>query len=201
MTSTSTTPAWETYAARYQQLANTPLDPATVDQWLAQWSDLSKEVGEAYAVAFRDKDEDTTDEAAQERYLSFVRDILPRSQQADQALKEKLLALQGWQPAEQHQQMLRRLRAEAALYREDNVQLEADIAAKANQYRQITGRMTVTLGGEELTFAQASLRLQDPDRAKREEAWRSMADRRLADREQLDALYLELLAMRRQVAR
>jgi oligoendopeptidase F len=192
---------WQEVHRRIDDLLAADLTPEQVPAWLGKWSDISKETGEAWANAYRGKDEDTTDQAAQERYLHFVREILPQAQAADQELKTKLLAVQDWQPGPQHEQMLKRLRAEADLYRDENVKLEAEIASRGNEYRQITGRMTVTLDGEELTFAQAGLRLQEPDRRKREEAWRAMAERRLVERDKLDRLYLDLLTMRRQVAR
>lgn len=192
---------WPDFDRRYRALLDQPLDAAGVPAWLTRWSDLEREFLEAFTDVNRAKDEDTTDEAAQAEYLRFVTELQPQKQPVGQALKDKLLAVQDLEPGPDQAQMMRRLRNEADLYREENVRLEADIAARANEYRKMTGAWTVTLDGRDMTFAEAGTRLLENDRAAREQAWRAMAERRLQDAERLDALFLELLLQRRQVAR
>ena len=60
--------------------------------------------------------------------------------------------------------------------------------------------MTVTLDGEEMTLQRAADRLKNPDRAIREEAWRTIQNRRSQDWEKLDQLYTELITLRHKVA-
>lgn len=156
---------------------------------------------EAKIAAIRANAEDTTDQAAERVYLRFVQEIEPQVALKTQALKSKLLSVEGFEPQADHRELLRRFRSEAKLFRDVNVPLQADVDTRANDYNKITGAMTVMLGGEELTLQQAGQRLLDPDRAIREEAWRAMDARRSQDREALNVLFLDLLTLRRQIAR
>jgi oligoendopeptidase F len=60
--------------------------------------------------------------------------------------------------------------------------------------------MTVEIEGKELTLQQAGVILQSTDRAKREEAYRKISERRLKDKDQLDELFSKLIGLRHQVA-
>lgn len=192
---------WETIAPHYAALEREELTSETVGGWLTRWSDLERAVREAGARASRAKSEDTTDQEAERVYLHFIQEISPKASVAAQALKTKLLAVDGWTPGPDETQMMKRLRAEADLFREENVPLQAEIATVANEYDKRTGVMVVTLDGEELTLQQAESRLNRADRAKREEAWHAVQNRWLEDDDALDELYLQLLAKRRQLAK
>jgi oligoendopeptidase F len=60
--------------------------------------------------------------------------------------------------------------------------------------------MTVEWKGQELTLQQASVMLQETDRALREEVYHKITDRRLKDKELMDELYTKLIRIRHQVA-
>ncbi len=191
---------WDTVAPHFSALANEDLNAEGVGDWLERWSDLEKVLGEAGAKASRAKSEDTTDKEAEAAYLHFVQDIIPKWTVAAQALKTKLLAVPGYEPIPEHRQFLRRLRSDADLFRAENVPLQAQLQTLANEYSKITGTMTVTLNGEEVTLPQAEQSLLDTDRSVREQAWRAVQARWLQSREDLDALYLKMLPLRRQLA-
>jgi len=94
----------------------------------------------------------------------------------------------------------RRFQDAAALYREANVELGVQHEAQMNRHGVLTGNQKVRLGGEELTIPQARQRADSPDRAAREEAWRALAASNGEVAPDLDALMLELLETRRQLA-
>ncbi len=192
--------AWDTVAPHFAALADEDLTAEGVGDWLLRWSEMEKHLGEAGARAGRAKSEDTTDQKAEAAYLHFVQEITPRWTVAAQALKTKLLAVPGYEPAPEHRQFLRRLRSDADLFRAENVPLQAALQTLANEYDKLTGAMTVTLAGEEMTLPQAEGKLLDPDRAVREGAWRAVQARWLEAREPLDTLYLRMLPLRRQLA-
>ncbi len=193
--------SWDTFGPQYAALNTEVLTAETVPGWLTRWSDLERDVRELGARLSRAKSEDTTDEDAQKAYLYYITEVAPKIQVASQELKTKLLAVEGYEPAPDLVQMMRRLRSDSDLFREENVPLQAEIAATANQYDNLTGAMTVTLDGEELTLPAVGQRLLEPDRARREEAWHAIMGRFMQDREALDALFLNLLAKRRQLAK
>ena len=192
--------AWNTVAPFFDALAAEELTAETIGDWLTRWSELEKVLGEAGAAAGRAKSEDTTNADAEAKYLNFVQKIMPQWTIAAQALKTKLLDVPDFTPPPDQEQFVRRLRNDADLFRESNVSIQAELQTLANEYSKLTGAMTVTLHGEELTLPQAEQRGMDTDRNVREDAWRVVQSRWLESREALDALYLQMLPLRRQLA-
>ncbi len=191
---------WSTVAPFFTALEAEDLTTGGVSDWLLRWSELEKTLGEAGARAGRARSEDTANAEAEAAYLNLVQKIIPQWTVAAQALKTKLLAVPDFMPSPDQEQFLRRLRNDADLFRESNVPIQAQLQTLANEYDKLTGPMTVTLGGEELTLPQAEQRGLDNDRAVREEAWRAVQNRWLESRAELDALYLQMLPLRRQLA-
>jgi oligoendopeptidase F len=68
------------------------------------------------------------------------------------------------------------------------------------QYGVISGKMTVTVKGQEYTLQQAAKFLEDPDRKLREEVYHKISQRRLEDKKELNELFTSLLVKRHQVA-
>lgn len=191
---------WSTVQPHVDALLAAPLDKAAVDGWLRQWNSLAEVLAEAEAQIYRDVTENTADAAAEQRFEHFVGQIKPQVHMAEQALKQKMLAVEGYQPGEDTALLLRRFRTEAEIFRADNVALESKLALLSNQYNKIVGGMTIAWQGEDLTLPQANSRLQEPDRAAREAIWRRIMERYLAAREAINDLYLKMLPLRRQSA-
>jgi oligoendopeptidase F len=191
---------WSVVEPRYQALLQEELTPERTPAWLGRWSDLQREVAEAFAALSRAKDEDTQDKQAEAAYLRFVREVQPKLQQAGQSLRSKLLAVEGFEPGPDLEQMMRRFRNDADLYREANVPVLAEATARANEYNKLTGGLAVELDGQTLTVREAQERLLETDRARREAAWRAIETARLGVGPRLDALLLELLGLRRRLA-
>ncbi len=198
---TSTDPyTWEAVEQQYSALLAEPLTLEKVADWLVRWSDLEAIMVEAEAASFRAKTENTTDAEAEQRYQHLMTAIKPKVEAANQQLKQKLLRVEQLDSQPEYHELLRRLRSEADLFREANLPLQAEEQARSSNFYPISGAMSVILDDQELTIPKAEQRLLDPDRDRREQAWRAVAARRLRDRDTLSALYLELLALRRQIA-
>ncbi|MPY66687.1 M3 family oligoendopeptidase [Deinococcus sp. SDU3-2] len=191
---------WDTYAPRFEALLATDLAAESVPGWLAEWSALEAELGQAGSKLATHADLHTDDAAAQARYARFLEEVSPQAQRTGQALIEKLLAVPGYQPAPDFALTYRRMRDEAALFREANVDLGVTHEAQMNRHGVITGNQQVALDGETLTVPQAKQRLDHPDRSVREAAWRALAASNGEVAPQLDALMLELLPTRHQLA-
>lgn len=192
---------WNSLEPHFNALTAEALSPEGVGTWLMRWSDLLKVIHEAGARAERAKSEDTTDTEAEAAFLHYIENIVPQTEVASQALKTKLLSVPGYAPAPDHVQMLKRLRSDADLFRAENVAVQSQLDVLANEYDKIAGSLSVTLDGEEMTLPQAGLRLLATDRATREEAWQAMSEKWLSVRPALDALYLQMLPLRRSLAR
>ncbi|MCA9922189.1 MAG: M3 family oligoendopeptidase, partial [Anaerolineales bacterium] len=189
---------WEQIAPYYDALLAREITAVSVTDWLADWTRLDNLVSEVYARLYLAHDLDTNNKEAEQRYFTFLENVIPPVQTADQALKDKLL--QSEQSPEGMAVPLRNLREEAALFREENIPLSIELNKQSSQYQKIVGGQTVMWEGKELPLPQLKPFYNDPDRAVRERAWRLAQDRRLADRAALNELWQEMLPLRRQIA-
>ncbi|THF86586.1 oligoendopeptidase F [Deinococcus sp. KSM4-11] len=192
---------WSAYAPGFRALLDEPLDAPAVPGWLTRWSELSSTLAEVAGKLSTHADLHTDQPDVQQRYQSFLADVMPNAERADQALREKLLAVPGYTPAADFALTYRRFRDAAALFREANVELGVMHEQQKNRHSVITGNQSVTLDGEALTIPQARQRLDSPDRAARESAWRALSDSNLRVSAALDEVMLDLLVTRRQLAR
>jgi oligoendopeptidase F len=182
-------------------LLATVLSHDNVESWLQQWSDLTAVLHESRSQIHREVSENTADEEAEKRFIVFVEQIMPQAKIADQALKSKLLAFEDYSPSADNAMMMKRFRTEASIFREENVPLQSELTKLGNEYEKLVGGMTIEWEGEEETMPQARLHLRDKDRTTREKAWRLEMARFGAERDKLNKLYLQMLSLRRQVAK
>lgn len=192
---------WSEYADEYATLLEAELNAADVPEWLARWSALGARLSDVSTKLSVHKDLHTDDPAIQERYENFVSEVLPKEQRAAQALIEKLLAVPDYVPAPDFALNYRRFRDAAALFREANVELGVVHEQQSMRHSVITGNQKVQLGDEELTIPQAKQRIDNPDRSVREAAWRALQASNIAVAPELDAVMLDLIQTRRQMAR
>ncbi|MEJ2748401.1 MAG: M3 family metallopeptidase, partial [Anaerolineae bacterium] len=149
-------------------------------------------------MIYVEKSLDTADPDKEQAFLDFVNEVEPKARVADQALKERLLALDI--ADDDMALVLRNMRNEADLFREANVPLQAKLAKLENDYDKITGSLKTDWQGEEKNLVQLGLLLKEKDRAVREQAWNKTMDLWLSQRESLNKLYADMLALRQQVA-
>jgi oligoendopeptidase F len=192
---------WNSIQTYLDSLEVEVLTAQNVPAWLLRWNTLEVALANASSVAYRAMTEDTTNTEAEETYLHLVKNIRPKMQVANQRLNTKLLAVTDFEPGLEHELMLKRLRAEADLFRAENVPLQTELTVLASEYRKIVGRMNVSLDGREQTIPEASVALLEPDRDRRELVWHAVNDRHLEDQTALDDLFLKMVALRQQVAR
>jgi oligoendopeptidase F len=192
---------WGTVRPHVDALLATVLSHDNVESWLQQWSDLTAVLHESRSQIHREVSENTADEEAEKRFIVFVEQIMPQAKIADQALKSKLLAFEDYSPSADNAMMMKRFRTEASIFREENVPLQSELTKLGNEYEKLVGGMTIEWEGEEETMPQARLHLRDKDRTTREKAWRLEMARFGAERDKLNKLYLQMLSLRRQVAK
>jgi len=189
---------WRQVAPFFQDLLSSSLSEDNVETWLQTWSEISRLVEEIYQRAYVAITVNTTDQAANQRYNAFLDEIHPKAQTAHQQLKKKLLA-SGLEPAGMAIP-LRNMRAEAAIFRQENLELFSEELKLVSEYDRLMGAQTISLEGEEKTITQLQTIYETPDRIKREVAWRKAAARQFSDRQVLNDLWIRLLTIRRQIA-
>ncbi len=189
---------WEKIQPYYADLLDRELTPARVDGFLRDWSALGRLMAEAGTRHYVAITVNTADADAQAAYETYLDTIYPAARQAEQALKRKLLD-SGVEPAD-FAIPLRNMRAEADLFREENLPLLAEELKLESEFEAIAGGQTVIWQGEEITVSQLRPIFQEQDRALREAAWRVGAARQLADRERINQTWGKNLALRAKLA-
>jgi len=129
-------------------------------------------------------------------------EIQPRIQPYADRLNRKLVdhPLSSQLDHEKYFTYLRNVRKNIDLFRENNIPLQAELSVMQQQFGMISGKMTVTVNGQEYTLQQAAKFLEDPDRSLREQVYHQINQRRLQDKEELNTLFSDLLQKRHQVA-
>ncbi|MEP7255771.1 MAG: M3 family oligoendopeptidase, partial [Ferruginibacter sp.] len=145
---------------------------------------------------------DTENKSLEEAFTFFCMEIQPKIQPYSDALNKKLVnhPLAKELDAEKYFTYLRSVRKSIELFREENIPLQAELSVMQQQYGVISGKMTVTINGEEYTLQQAAKFLENHDRALREGVYRKINERRLQDKETLNSLYDSLVEKRNQEA-
>ena len=159
---------WEKIQPYYADLLDRELTPARVDGFLRDWSALGRLMAEAGTRHYVAITVNTADADAQAAYETYLDTIYPAARQAEQALKRKLLD-SGVEAAD-FAIPLRNMRAEADLFREENLPLLAEELKLESEFEAIAGGQTVIWQGEEITVSQLRPIFQEQDRALREAA-------------------------------
>ena len=190
---------WSVIEPHFDVLANREIDSvAALEAWLLDISELESALFSEEARRYISMTCHTDDPVSKEKYLAFMREIDPRMKVAFDRLDRIYLAspFRAGLPRPRYEVLDRVKENEAALFREENVGIQAREAEVATGYTEISGALTVDLDGEEVTLARACLDLEEPDRDRREVVWRKVADRRFEDREKIESIFEELLEAR-----
>lgn len=185
---------WPQIAPYYADLLGRPLTAATIEGWLADWSSISELTADINARLTVATTADTTDTVAEQQMLAYLNEIMPQALTAEQQLKQKLIASGLSVPG--FELPLRKLRAEAELFREDNVRLMAEQRRLILKYDEIIGGATVMWEGQEVPLSRLMGVLCEPDRTRREAAYRAMMARVLQEDDNLATLWQQMMMVR-----
>lgn len=186
---------------RITALLARPVTAATLPDLQAEVDAVIVDAHELVAGLTRAKDEDTTDGAAKAAYLDFVSRVLPELNRVEDEYNRKLLAVPGFTPPSDLAGAWADMRDEVELFREENLPLQAEEAALGQRYGEVAGALRVELDGATLTLGRAQAKLESPDRALRERAYRAIQAGRKAVHADLDEVFMRLVPLRRAVAR
>ncbi len=189
---------WEDIVPYYDELAERPLLPPTIDGWLQAWSTLEELVTEAAALAMIAYTSDTGDAGKEADHLRFSTEILPRMEERSVALARRLLD-SGYHRSDL-ETTLTRFRTAIEIFREANVPIFAELEEHATKYQRITGSMTAEWEGEQLPLPQLQPFLKNADRALRERAWRTSTAPYMAERNEIASLFDMMYTLRQRVA-
>ena len=189
---------WGEIEPYYKDLQDRPLAEDNMHEWLKDWSDLARHIYEIQLRLEVLTTVDTTDKESEEAYKKFFDEIFPKSQASENMLKQKMLASRlepkGFEIA------LRNMRAEADLFRVENLPLLSEEQKTLLEYDKLMGAQTVQWEGEERTISQMYPLQLESDRATREKAYRLVVERQFTDFEALGEVWSKVMPMRKQIA-
>ncbi len=170
---------------------------------MADYSDLSAVIGEYRARRYIDKSCHTDDAEIQARYMHFVEKVSPVLQPLGFEMQKKFLASPavGKLDPKRFGMVVKGWRADADLFRPENVPLQTQNAKVTAEFDKLNGAITVDFDGREQTPQQMAKYGEATDRDLRERAWTATAYRRLQNRDANDELFERAVALRHQMAR
>jgi oligoendopeptidase F len=190
--------SWADFEPYYEDLIGRPLSARNVAEFLSDWTRLSEIIDETYSRLHVATTVNTADREAEQRYHTFLDEVFPPSEDAEQKLKQKLLE-QSMVPGRFEVPLLK-MRTEAEIYRAENLPLLIREHKLSMEYDKIIGAQTVEWDGKEITVVQLRPIYQSTDREMRERAWRLAAQRQLEDRGQIDSLWQDFMGIRAELA-
>ena len=189
---------WDDIVPYYDELADHPLIPESMDAWLQAWSTLEELLTEAAALAMIAYTIDTGDADKAADHLRFSTEILPKAEERSVALARRLLDSGFTRP--DMDTTIRRFRTASEIFREANVPIFAEVEEHSATYQRVTGSMTAVWDGVELPLPQLQPFLKSSDRSVRERAWRAATAPYLVQRDTLATLFDTLFDLRQRAA-
>jgi oligoendopeptidase F len=171
--------------------------------WFRKRSELESVISEDFAWRYINMTRYTENEAYSKYFQDFVEHIQPKMAPVADQLNRKAAEspfLSSIEHETGYDIMIRNLKKDIELYREENIPLFTEISLEQQKYNQLSGAMMVELDGKELTLQQASVRLMSTNRDERKLVFDKVTSRRLQDKTELDALFSKLITLRHQVA-
>jgi oligoendopeptidase F len=196
---------WNSLKPHFENLLSRELsDIGSLRRWLSDRSELESLISEDMGWRYIKMTCYTDNEEYSARYKDFVENIQPQIAPLADQLNKKMATspfLVQLEIEPGFKILIRNLKKDIELFREENIPLFTEINTDTQKYAQISGAMMVELNGQELTLQQASVILQSTDRARREEAYRKISERRLKDKTELDDLFSKLIGLRHEVSK
>ncbi len=195
---------WEGLQPFFEELLQREIkDVAALEKWLKDQSELEAAISEDACWRQIKMTCDTENKELEEAFNYFCLEIQPQVQPLADALNKKLLAspLLKLLDSDKYYTYLRSIEKSVSLYREENIQLQAEISVLQQQFGQISGAMMVNVDGVDYTLQQAAKFLENPDRKIRETVYRQIQERRLEDTEKLNDLFNQLKDLRNKEAK
>lgn len=197
--------SWEQIKPLFDDLLSRDISGVDdLKKWFLDRSELESVLSEDLAWRYINMTCYTENEQYRARYQEFIETIQPQIAPVADQLNKKAAAspwLEVLSKQEGYDLMIRNLRKEIEIFREQNVPLFTEMSTESQKFAQINGAMSVEIDGKELTLQQASVLLQSTDRNKREDVYKKIVDRRLVDKDKLDELFSRLISLRDRVAR
>jgi len=190
--------SWKDLTPHYKDLEKETLSKKNIEDWMSRWTTLSEIQDEIYNRAYVSVSVNTADASAEARFNAYMEEIYPNVTTAEQNLKKKLLAsglsIDGLEIP------LRNMRAQAQLFRKENIPLRIEEEKLSNAFDKLTGAQTVQWDDEEKTVRQMEITLREKNPKTRLAGWEIMSQRQMEDREAINQLWIQFMELREKIA-
>lgn len=145
---------------------------------------------------------DTTNKEYKESFEFFVTQISPHIAPFSDKLNRKIndSPFTSQLSGDAYKIYLRRIKKNIELYREENIPIITQLQTDQQKYGAVCAAMTVEVDGKTLTLQQASKYFKENNRAKREEVFFKVNNRRLQNKDELNQQFNHLIKLRHQLA-
>ena len=191
--------SWDDVAPYFDDLATRPLEPSTIEAWLAEWSRLEELVTEAASRAMIAYTIDTSDREKEADHLRFSTEVLPKMEERSVDLARRLV--ESGHSTPELATTLARFRTQIEIFRDENVPIFAELEEHSARYQRITGSIMVKWDGVELPLPHLQPYLKSSDRAVRERAFRAASLPYIERRDELATLFDRMYQLRMRAAR
>jgi oligoendopeptidase F len=196
--------SWDGLKPFFDNLLERKIDSvADLRNWFHDRSELEAVIGEDLAWRYINMTCYTENQDYRKSYQDFIENIQPQIAPVSDKLNKKAansIFLNELASEEGYDLMIRSLKKDIEIFRDENVPLFTQISTEAQKYQQISGAMTVEISGKELTLQQASVFLMSTDRSVREDVYNKVTNRRLQDHQILNDLFSTLIDLRHRVS-
>lgn len=194
---------WESVNPFYENLEKREINNTDdLKKFFVDRSELESYLSENFAWRYIKMTCDTTDKAIKANYDQFVTEIQPKLSEYDDKLNKKILGshyldnLQG----KGFEIAIKGMKVSSEIFRNENIALFTEIQNLSSEYQATIGGMAVEVDCKTLTLQQAGVFLEGTDRAKREEVYLKIQNRRLIDKDKLEVIFDKLLKIRHKIA-
>ncbi|MBO9636028.1 MAG: M3 family oligoendopeptidase [Chitinophagaceae bacterium] len=199
-----TVTTWEVLEPYFKELLDRPINSsADMEKWLEDMSEVEAVISEDACWRQIKMTCDTENKSLEEAFVFFVTEIQPKIQPYADLLNRKLIDnpfTKDLDPKE-YFTYLRGVKKSIDLFREENIPIQSELGVLQQQFGVISGKMTVSVNGQEFTLQQAAKFLENPDRNLRESVYHSIQKRRLEDKDALNDLFSTLVQKRDKLAK
>src|SRR5450631_3407039 len=157
---------WNSIASFFEDLVERPIRNATdLEKWLKDMSELEAVVSEDVSWRHIRMTCNTEDKKLLDNFTYFMMEIQPKIQPYADLLNRKLIdsPLTVSLDKQKYFTYLRSVKKSIDLFREENIPIQSELSVLSQQYGALSGKMTVTVKGQEYTLQQAMKYLENPD--------------------------------------
>ncbi|HDS02504.1 MAG TPA: M3 family oligoendopeptidase [Firmicutes bacterium] len=176
--------------------------PEELIRFIQKYGELENIVSEEAARRYIDMTRYADDEEKGKAFHTFYSSVVSRLKPYDFVIKKKIFEHPSFRelPEKEYGHLKKIFENDMALFREENIPLQVKEAELSTRYGSVNSKITAVFDGEEKTLSQLGVYQKDPNRAKREKAWRVKMEAFGKAKEELDSLFDQLKEIRIQQA-